>query len=247
MAYEGWTKPKFAIFDYGETLAHEADFDPRAGFAAMLPHAARNPQGIDADSLFAEFQDCFREMRLRAHAIGAELPNRARWRWLFDYYDLEFDLTGDELETVFWDAAAPCSPTPGIRELLSLLRASGIGTGVVSNMGFAGSVLRHRLARLFPEHSFQFVLSSADYVMRKPNPRLFQLALKKAGCRAEETWFLGDTLCADIAGADAAGLTAVYYDRDLGCVYRENPPVDPMPRCIRVTDWADLYPFFRGE
>lgn len=237
-------RPEFVLFDYGETLAHEADYCPEAGFAALLAHARSNPHGINAPNLSEAFRSAFQDLRRQAHAAGLEIPNRLRWRWLFECFELEFDLDMDALETLYWNAAAPCQPTPGMGELLRRLREMNIGTGVVSNMGFTGQSLRARLEKLFPEHSFRFVLSSADYVLRKPNPRLFALAVQKAACPAERCWFLGDNLLADIAGAAAAGLNAVYYDRDLGCAYREAVSVEPMPRCLRITDWSELYPYF---
>lgn len=239
-------KPGFIIFDYGETLAHEDNFDPGRGFAALLDHAVRNPQQADADALLAAFAGCFRQLRLDAHAAGAEIPNRHRWRWLFELFDLEFSLPEEELETTFWNAAAPCVPTPGMRELLAILRKKSIGTGVVSNMGFTGTALKRRLDGLFPEHSFRFIMSSADYILRKPNPHLFALALKKSGCRAQETWFAGDNPAMDIVGAAGVGITPVFYDRDLGCAYREPGTVEKMPSCIRIEDWSELYDFLKA-
>lgn len=239
------SKPSFIIFDYGETLAHEDGFHPDRGFAALLEYAVKNPQQMDADAVTTAFASCFRQLRLDAHAVGVEIPNRRRWRWLFEMYDLEFSLPEEEMETTFWNAAAPCVPTPGMTELLAILRAQNIGTGVVSNMGFSGTALRLRLDTLFPEHSFRFVMSSADYVLRKPNPRLFALALKKSGCRAEETWFAGDNPGMDIMGAAGAGLTPVYYDRDLGCAYREPFHVQELPPCLRIEDWSELYDFLK--
>ena len=240
------SKPRFIIFDYGETLAHEDNFYPGRGFAALLPHAAGNPQQADADTLLSAFSECFRQLRLDAHGIGVEIPNCRRWRWLFEMFDLEFSLPERELEDIFWDAAAPCIPTPGIQELLALLREMDIGTGVVSNMGFSGAALKRRLGLLFPEHDFRFVMSSADYVLRKPNPRLFELAVKKSGCMPGEIWFAGDNPAMDIAGAAGAGLTPVYYDRDLGCAYRVPAHPEQMPPCIRIEDWSELYDFLKA-
>ena len=239
-------KPRFIIFDYGETLAHEDNFLPGRGFAALLPHATANPQLADAQTLLSAFSACFRQLRLDAHAIGVEIPNCRRWRWLFEMFDLEFSLSDRELEDIFWDAAAPCAPTPGMVELLSLLREKNIGTGVVSNMGFSGAALSRRLGLLFPEHSFRFVMSSADYVLRKPNPRLFELAVKKSGCMPSEIWFAGDNPAMDIAGAANAHLTPVYYERDLGCAYREPAQVEQLPPCIRIGDWSELYDFLKA-
>ena len=236
-----YSKPRFIIFDYGETLAHEDNFYPDRGFAALLAHADLNPRGVDADALLASFSECFRQLRLDALAVGTEILNCRRWKWLFEMFDLEFSLSERELEDIFWDAAAPCVPTPGIEELLVLLREKDIGTGVVSNMGFSGEALKRRLDLLFPEHSFHFVMSSADYVLRKPNPRLFELAVKKSGCMPGEIWFAGDNPAMDILGAANAGLTPVYYTRDLGCAYRKFVHAELLPSCIRIENWSELY------
>jgi len=124
--------------------------------------------------------------------------------------------------------------------LLASLREKKIKTGVISNMGFSGTTLRRRLEKTFPEHSFDFVLSSADYLLRKPEKRIFDLALHKAGCEAREAWFLGDNLRCDIAGSAAAGLRPIYYSLDLGDAYREPQNVDHLPDYLRVNDWQEL-------
>ena len=235
--------PRFVLFDYGETLAHEDDYRAQDGFDAILKYADP-PTGLSGEELLRPFRETFHDLRRNAHAAGAEIPNRLRWRWLFETFDLHFSLPMDQLEEIYWDAAAPCVPTPGVEELLARMRASGVRTGVISNMGFAGTSLRRRIERLFPDHRFDPVLSSADYVLRKPNPRLFQLALKKAGVAPEETWVLGDNPQCDVAGAHAAGIFPVYYDRDLGCAYHESLELDPRIPCLRIHDWSELYPFF---
>ena len=232
--------PRAVIFDYGETLAHEDGFDAGKGFAAILEYAVCNPKQADSDELLSSFGGCYRQLRLNAHAAGVEIPNIQRWRWLFEMYGLEFSLTAEALEPIFWDAAAPCVPTPHMPQLLAMLREKGILTGVISNMGFSGRALTARLKRFFPEHPFAFVMSSADYVLRKPNPLLFELALKKAGCSAGEAWFCGDNPAMDIVGAHAAGMVPVFYDRDLGCAYREPGTVEEMPPCLRIEDWSEL-------
>lgn len=229
------------LFDYGETLAHEDGFDPKNGFAALLEHAAANPMQADATTLLSAFGDCYYQLRLDAHEAGAELPNLLRWKWLFEMHELEFHLNPVQIETIFWDAAAPCVPTPSMPELLALLRKKGVRSGVVSNMGFSGQCLKHRLQHLFPDHHFDFVMTSADYLIRKPDPHLFALALKKARCRADEALFCGDNPGMDILGAHRAGITPVFYDRDLGCAYRKPTYLDQMPPCIRISDWSQLH------
>ena len=239
--------PKLVIFDYGETLAHEDDFRAREGFAAILPYATENSLGATADVLFMEYRSAYYDLRREAHRLGLEMPNIRRWQWLFDIYGLKFSRSMETLEGIFWNAAAPCVPTPNMGKLLSLLRRKGIQTGVISNMGFSGASLKKRLEGLYPEHEFDFVISSADYILRKPNGRIFALGLRLADCRAEDAWFLGDNLRCDIAGAAAAGIHPVYYDRDLGCAYREKEEIAVMPDCTRVRDWSELIELLEKE
>lgn len=112
----------------------------------------------------------------------------------------------------------------------------GVQTGVISNMGFSSAVLKHRLEITFPEHCFDFVISSADYLLRKPDRRFFELGLHFAKCKPEEAWFLGDNLRCDISGAASAGIFPVCYSLDLGDTYRELQNVDELPHYLKIDD-----------
>ena len=47
---------------------------------------------------------------------------------------------------------------------------------------------------------------SSDVGIRKPDPRIFEVALKKMGVSAKETGYVGDTISRDVIGAHNAGL-----------------------------------------
>lgn len=49
-------------------------------------------------------------------------------------------------------------------------------------------------------------------MFRKPNPMLFELALKKAGLPSRDVWFCGDSIEADVEGSANAGIFPVWYD-----------------------------------
>lgn len=51
--------------------------------------------------------------------------------------------------------------------------------------------------------------SSEEARSCKPDPRFFELALEKAGCRAEDVLFVGDSPEHDVQGAKGVGMTAV--------------------------------------
>lgn len=67
-----------------------------------------------------------------------------------------------------------------------------------------------------PDSRFEFVIASSEYMVRKPNPRIFRLALQKAGLSPDRVWFCGDNVRADVEGAHAAGLFPVWYEGESG-------------------------------
>jgi putative hydrolase of the HAD superfamily len=76
------------------------------------------------------------------------------------------------------------------------------------------------------EDMFQFVVFSEDHGVEKPDPRLFQIALEKAGCSREELVHVGDSLENDIIGAKRAGIKCVWINRK-----RQERNVDTRPDC----------------
>jgi 2-haloalkanoic acid dehalogenase type II len=61
---------------------------------------------------------------------------------------------------------------------------------------------------------FRFVVFSQEHGVEKPDPRLFQIALRKAGCSAEQLLHVGDSLENDVAGAANAGIKSVWLNRE---------------------------------
>jgi 2-haloalkanoic acid dehalogenase type II len=57
-------------------------------------------------------------------------------------------------------------------------------------------------------------VSSAIAGAAKPEPALFEAALRAASCAADRALHVGDSLSKDVAGAARAGIAAVLLDRD---------------------------------
>ncbi len=58
------------------------------------------------------------------------------------------------------------------------------------------------------------VLTSARLGYRKPHPEIFAAAMRLTSARPDEVVMVGDSLGADVRGAEAAGMHAVFIDRD---------------------------------
>ncbi len=61
---------------------------------------------------------------------------------------------------------------------------------------------------------FGFVVLSQECGVRKPDPRIFKIALGRAGCSGHEMVHVGDSLEEDALGASAAGIRSVWINRD---------------------------------
>jgi putative hydrolase of the HAD superfamily len=57
-----------------------------------------------------------------------------------------------------------------------------------------------------------FVVDSGEVGVEKPDRRIFDLALARAGVAAAEAAYIGDLYTIDVLGAGAAGLRAVLLD-----------------------------------
>ena len=92
---------------------------------------------------------------------------------------------------------------------LARFRALGLRLVVVSNANGKLPVLFERIG-LAP--LVDLMLDSTIEGVEKPDPRLFRIALARAGASAATTLHVGDLYYVDIVGARAAGLDAVLLD-----------------------------------
>ncbi|MBE6680170.1 MAG: HAD family hydrolase [Ruminococcaceae bacterium] len=205
-------KPKMILFDYGQTLIVEPQFDWTAANLAILSHASHLPEGMSAE----EFCEC--SNKLFEHVMGnrrencREIEHEKFLRLLCDIYGLKLDISIAEADLLYWDSATHGSyASPGAAEFLDYLYENGIRTGVISNMCYANMALRTRLNRYLPNNRFEFVLTSSDYVLRKPEKLLFDVAIRRAGLAPDEIWYIGDNPVADVVGSNSAGMHPVLY------------------------------------
>ena len=226
------------LFDYGQTLIREAPFDGLAGSAAVLRYATHNPHNRTAREVYDLYAELSFELGrtdpTRRDQFQIEVPNHMCMAYICDYLDIQFSLTPVQFDRVFWDAASPAEPTPGILEFLAFLRKQNIRTGVISNISYAGDVVRERIGRLIPDHEFEFILPTSEYVYRKPNPRIFRLALQKAGLPAENVWYIGDNYTCDVEGARNVGIFPVWYT---GAI---QAPAEEKENTLTVSTWDNL-------
>ena len=96
----------------------------------------------------------------------------------------------------------------GLAATLSALHAQGMRLGIVTN----GEVpfQAPKIEQLAITQYLSTVVISEAVQVQKPDPQIFAHALAQLGCRAADTWFVGDHPVNDVLGAAAVGLRAIW-------------------------------------
>jgi len=93
--------------------------------------------------------------------------------------------------------------------VLAGLKEAGYVLGVVTNRE---DPVHDELKNLNLDSFFNFSLAGGEVGSFKPELRIFEQALERAGTSAAETMYIGDNYFADIIGSLRAGLRPVLYD-----------------------------------
>jgi putative hydrolase of the HAD superfamily len=106
-----------------------------------------------------------------------------------------------DLKMVLFDDVIPA---------LTHLRELGLILGLISNVD-------RDIAPLYQELGLsawlQVVVTSQEVGFNKPQPEIFQEALKKAGVKPSEAIYVGDQHQIDVVGANGAGMRGILLDR----------------------------------
>jgi len=130
----------------------------------------------------------------------------------FGFADIDETLLGSILEGMYGVSQTYWKPEKDAAATLRKLQQDGYRLGVISNAGDDADV-QILVDRSGLRQFFDFVLSSAACGIRKPNPRIFELALGHWGIDGKEAAMVGDKLGADILGAHNAGMLGIWITR----------------------------------
>jgi putative hydrolase of the HAD superfamily len=128
-------------------------------------------------------------------------------------------------------------PFPDALPTLAALRARGLSLGLITNGRVDTQAAKVERLGLAP--FLDAVLISEREGVGKPNRQIYARAIQRLGVAASEAWHVGDHPTADVAGAHAAGLTAVW----------RHVPYWPEPATVTFTIFtlAELLPLIEAS
>lgn len=187
------SKIKAVILDYGEVLCYPPTAEETGRMAALF--------GVEP----ALFQQLWDRNRLRYDR--GDLSPEAYWLQLAQ--DAGTSIGPRQLEQLYgWDSEMWGHENPTMVEWLRQLRASGMKTGLLSNM-------HHNMIRYLRQNfswldQFDHQTYSAEVSLVKPEPAIYEHSLRGVGVAASEALFVDDKK-ANVEGARAVGLCAIQF------------------------------------
>ncbi len=195
-----------ASFDLDETLVVDRRLERTVAIAALETLAARQGTSYDRDAATLAIDTFFASDRDVDRTIDTFVA------WFYERFARAgapaIAAANGFRSAVLAAAASHVDAITGARETLAELDRLAIPYALLTN---GWSPLQEEKARLLGFRGAVFV--SERIGARKPAPEAFAVVREHFGVAPECIWHIGDNPVADCAGAKAAGMTAVWFDR----------------------------------
>jgi putative hydrolase of the HAD superfamily len=112
-------------------------------------------------------------------------------------------------------------------DTLQRLRGMGLRLGVVSNLSLFPHLIRADIEALGIAQHLDSMTFSSEVGVRKPDPRIFNAALRATGADPGHTVFVGDRLNDDVVGAHGLGMRAILTRQ-----FRQEEPGEVRPDAV---------------
>ena len=199
------------LFDLDDTL-----FDHRRSARAALQEVHRVHAPAFEFGAFERHHTTFLEemhLEVLAGRIGLDDARRERFRKVFAALgvglgEAETDAVASAYRSGYMTARRPLD---GAADLLGHMKRR-VRIVIVTNNLLEEQQDKLAWCGLAP--LVDLLIASEDVRVSKPDPGIFAIALNRAGVQASEAVMVGDSWANDVAGAQAGGLDAIWFNPD---------------------------------
>jgi putative hydrolase of the HAD superfamily len=229
------TNVRAVFFDAGETLLY-----PHPSFAELFAEVLRGEGRVVDPARVQEVVSAYSSRFTDTVVSGdgrlwSTSPERSRsmWRGIYEafFQELGIDADHDRLFDALYGRFTDVSSYrlhPDALPVLDRLSGTDLVLGLISNFE---EWLQRLLEFLEVHQYFDVTVISGVEGVEKPDPRIFRIALERAGVAPEESVYVGDHPFFDVEAARQVGMIPVLVDRR-----GRHPDVD----ALRITSLEDL-------
>ena len=197
-------KPDAVLFDTDDTLYEYRPANKKAMEAVSLK--AEKLLGINQIEFKKYFNRARNEIKLQLGNTASSHSRLLYFQRMLEILDFKAQLIiALDLEQTFWRTFLANAPLfEGVIELLDDLRLHQIPIGIVTDL--TAHIQLRKLTYFHLEDTFDAVVCSEEVGLDKPDPRNFELVLKKLNIKEfDNVWVVGDNAKTDIAGGKSIG------------------------------------------
>ena len=167
---------------------------------------------------------------------GAELSHEVWRRTLLVFGYEDNSLVHVAVKTHREMARDSYQPFDDVKGLVDAVKQARVPVALVTNG--ASDTQREKIDAMGIASWFSAFAISGETGVAKPDRGAFTPALAALGVSGKNVWHVGDSLAADIAGANAAGLTSVWLNRTVSVRNEHDPKPD-----VEISSFSELAPY----
>lgn len=202
---------KCVIFDIDNTL-FDYDRNHLIGMKALADYCQKHFQ-LSEEAMLSYYEKAQKTMEKRIGTDTAAIHNRLlRFQCMLELLSQPLFPHAVRMYHAYWDTfVAHAEPEPGIITFLENLKKHNIKIGIGTDMTAHIQYRKLERLQLFPY--IDFIVTSEEAGIEKPNPHFFSLCVEKSTFSVDECAFIGDNIKKDVLGSRACGLKGIWYSQ----------------------------------
>lgn len=203
------------VFDLGETLIHFQGDWPQVfarSRSELITSLKENGYELPAEAFSEAVRQQIESAQMAREDDDVERPARdlvAAALADFGHSRIDSDHLDQALQRMFAVSEAHWIPSESATAVLESIHQDGLRLGMISNAS-DGDNVRRLVAKIGVDGYLDPILVSAEVGVRKPAPAIFQALLDRWRTPADQLVMIGDTLGADILGAQRVGMHQIW-------------------------------------
>ena len=199
------------VFDLDNTLY---DYDScNQGAERVLFQELNHRWGLDECACKRLLRDAKSDVKQRLGTVASSHNRLLYMQNICERLGVKSSQFALGLYDVYWESfLTQVRVFPQMKTLLDALKNNNKTTVLLTDL--TAQIQFRKLRSMQLEDSFDYVITSEEVGIEKPNEEMFRRVIEKTGCKKEEIIMIGDDRVKDVEGAEKYGFRALLFRND---------------------------------